>query len=73
VNAAQILEHVNKLPIEEQREIFERLRDRFQDDLTPEQRAELERRAEDALRHSDRGTRVESVAAKVRQRLLAGK
>ncbi len=58
MSAAQVLEQIEKLPVEEQREVFEELRGRFDtfaDDLTPEQVAELDRRAEDALKHPGRG------------------
>ena len=68
---AQVLEQLERLPFEEQREVFEQLRDKFGDELTPEQIAELDRRAEDALKHPGRGTPIEEVSADVRQRLLA--
>jgi len=55
MSAAQVLEQIDKLPFEEQREIFEQLRDKFDDELTPEQIAELDRRAEDALKNPGRG------------------
>jgi len=54
MSAAQVMEQVEKLPFEEQREVFEHLREKF-DDLTPEQIAELDRRAEDALKNPGRG------------------
>jgi putative addiction module component (TIGR02574 family) len=68
VSAAKILEQVHRLPPEEQREVFERLRDEFEDldhDLTPEQRAELDRRAEDALKNPGRGTPWEQLRAEM--------
>ena len=76
MSAAEIIEQVRRLSPEEQREVFERLRDELEDfdkDLTPEQSAELDRRAENALRNPGRGTPVEQVHAEVRQRLLPRK
>ncbi len=73
MSAAQVLEQVDKLPFEEQREVFEQLRDRFDDELTPEQISELDRRAEDALKHPGRGTPIEQVSAEIKKRLLAKK
>ncbi len=73
MSAAQVLEQVDKLPFEEQLEVFEHLRDRFDDELTPEQVAELDRRAEDALKHPGRGTPIEEVSAEIKRRLLAKK
>ncbi len=64
---------VEKLPFEEQLEVFTQLRDRFDPELTPEQIAELDRRAEDALAHPGRGTPIEEVSAEIRKRLLAKK
>ena len=76
MSAAQVMEQVEKLPFEEQREVFEHLREKFDDfddTLTPEQIAELERRAEDALNHPGRGTPIEEVSAEIKKRLLAKK
>jgi putative addiction module component (TIGR02574 family) len=73
MSATQVMEQVDKLPFEEQREVFEQLRDRFDDELTPEQIAELERRAEDALKNPGRGTPIEEVSAEIKKRLLAKK
>jgi putative addiction module component (TIGR02574 family) len=73
MSAAQVMEQVNRLPFEEQREVFEHLREKFDDELTPEQIAELERRAEDALKNPGRGKPVEQVFAEIEERLLAKK
>ena len=73
MSATQVLKQIHKLPFEEQREVFEQLRDEFDDELTPEQIAELDRRAEDALKNPGRGTPVEEVSAEIRKRLLARK
>ena len=73
MSATQVLEQINRLPFEEQREVFEQLREKFDDELTPEQIAELERRAEDALKNPGRGKPVEQVFAEIEQRLRAKK
>jgi putative addiction module component (TIGR02574 family) len=59
MSAAQVVEQFCKLPLEERREAFEQIREfaeeDFDDTLTPEQIAELDRRAEDALKNPGRG------------------
>jgi putative addiction module component (TIGR02574 family) len=58
MSAIEVVEQFRKLPAAEQREVFEQIREvinDFDDELTPEQIAELYRRAEDALRNPGRG------------------
>jgi putative addiction module component (TIGR02574 family) len=71
MSATQVLEQVEKLPFEEQREIFEQLREKFDDELTPEQIAELDRRAERALAHPERCRPLEDVMADIEKRYRA--
>lgn len=58
MSAIEVVEQFRKLPAAEQIEAFEKIREvvqDFDDELTPEQMAELDRRAEDALRNPGRG------------------
>ena len=74
MSATEILEQIRQLPPVEQCEIMRRIREEFggvEEDLTPEQIAELDRRAEDALGNPGRGKPVGQVFVEVRQRLLA--
>jgi len=71
MSAAQVLEQIHKLPFEEQREVFEQLRDEFDDELTPAQIAELERRAKRALAHPERCRPLEDVVADIEKRFRA--
>jgi len=73
MSAAQVLEQIDRLPVEEQREVFEQLRDKFDDELTPEQIAELERRAEELRQHPERGIPWETVQAELHDRLQSRK
>jgi putative addiction module component (TIGR02574 family) len=76
MSATEILEQIRRLPPVEQSEVVKRIREEFgglDDKLTPEQVAELDRRAEDALRNPGRGKPVERVFVEVQQRLLARK
>jgi putative addiction module component (TIGR02574 family) len=76
MSATEILEQIRRLPPAEQHEIVEKIREEFgdiDDGLTPEQIAELDRRAEDALKNPGRGTPIEEVSAEIRKRLLAKK
>jgi hypothetical protein len=65
------MEQVNRLPFEEQREVFEQLREKFDDELTPEQIAELDRRAERALAHPERCRPLDDVVADIEKRFRA--
>ena len=76
MSAAQVVEQFCKLPFEERHEAFEKIREFVgdtDDELAPEQIAELERRAEDALKNPGRGTPIEEVSAEIKKRLLAKK
>ena len=58
MSAEQILEEIRRMPKAERRELVERIEEEFadpDDELTSEQIAELDRRAEDALTNPGRG------------------
>jgi putative addiction module component (TIGR02574 family) len=65
MSATQVLKKIRELPFEEQYEVFEQLRDDFDPELTPEQIAELERRAADARAHPERGIPWETLRAEM--------
>ena len=69
MSATQVLEQIHKLPFEEQREVFEQLRDEFDDELTPEQIAEFERRGEQLRRNPAGGIPWEQVRAELKERI----
>jgi hypothetical protein len=71
MSATKVMEQVNRLPFEEQREVFEQLREKFDDELTPEQIAELDRRAERALAHPERCRPLDDVVADIEKRFRA--
>jgi putative addiction module component (TIGR02574 family) len=71
MSAAQVLEQLDKLPFEEQREVVGQLREKFDGDLTQEQIAELDRRAEELQKNPKSGIPWEQVRAEARQRLKA--
>ena len=73
MSAAQVMEQVEKLPFEEQREVFEHLREKFDDEPTPEQLAEFDRRAEELRQHPERGIPWETVQAELHERLKSRK
>lgn len=67
MSAIEILLQIRQLPPQEQREVFEQLRDDFDDndELAPEQIAELERRAAEARAHPERGIPWETIRAEM--------
>jgi hypothetical protein len=71
MSAAQVLAQLERLPFEEQREVFELLRDKFDGELMPEQAAELDRRAERALAHPERCRPLEDAIADLERRFHA--
>ena len=76
MSATEILEQIEQLPPDEQHRVAEKVWEKygdFDDTLTPEQIAELDRRAEDALKHPGRGTPIAEVSAEIKKRLLAKK
>ena len=76
MSATEILAQIEKLPPDEQQEIAEKIREKYgdlDDELSPEQIAELERRAEELRQHPERGIPWETVQAELRDRLKSRK
>jgi len=76
MSAAQVVEQFCKLPFEERNEAFEKIREFVGDtdgELTPEQIAELERRAARARAHPERCRPMEDVFADIEKRYKAKK
>ena len=74
MSASEILEQIHRLPLAEQYEIAEKVREEyFDDELTPEQNAELERRAEELRQHPERGIPWATVQAELHERLKSRK
>jgi len=78
MSTTDLVEQMRPMPTEEKRAVVERIWEEFGEELgwfdpelTAEQAAELERRAEDALKHPGRGTPLEDVHAEIKKRLLA--
>jgi len=76
----ELIEQMRTLPAEEKRAFVEQVWEEFgaelgwvDPDLTPEQAAELDRRAEDALKNPGRGALIDEVSAEIRKRLAARK
>ncbi|HEY1787765.1 MAG TPA: addiction module protein [Verrucomicrobiae bacterium] len=71
MSAEQILEEIRRMPEGERRELVERIEDEFiefDDELTPEQIAELERRAEEFRKNPHQGIPWEQVREEARKR-----
>ena len=80
MSAAELIEKIRPMPAQEKRELVNQIWEEFGEelgwvdpDLTPEQAAELDRRAEDALKNPGRGTPIEEVSAEIRKRFVARK
>ena len=74
MSAKEVVEQFCKLPPAEQQIAFEKIRESFEDfddDLTPEQIAELERRAAEARAHPERCRPMEDVFADIEKRYRA--
>lgn len=72
MSAVEILAQIRKLSKDEQIDLFEHLRDELDmvdEDLTPEQAAELDRRAEELLKNPETGIPWETVKAEAKERL----
>lgn len=71
MSATEILEQIRRLSPEEQQAIAEKIREEFSevdDGVTPEQIAELERRAAEVRAHPERGIPWETVRAELYSR-----
>lgn len=74
MSATEILEELRRMPEAERRELVETIDlefGDFNDELTPEQKAELDRRAEELRKNPKSGIPWEQVRAEARQRLKA--
>ena len=74
MSATEILEELRRMPEPERRELVETIELEFggvDDELTPEQIAELERRADELRKNPETGIPWEQVRAEAKQRLKA--
>ena len=71
MNAAELLGQIRQLPENERSEVVQQILDEFtefDDELTPEQIVELERRADELRKHPERGIPWEQVRADARKK-----
>jgi hypothetical protein len=71
MSASEILEQIRRLPPEEQYDVAEKVWEEFgdcDDELTPEQIDELDRRAEHALAHPERCRPLDEAIADIEKR-----
>lgn len=71
MSATEVVKQFCKLPVAEQQEAFQKIREvvhDFDDELSPEQIAELDRRAERALAHPERCRPLDEVVADIEKR-----
>jgi putative addiction module component (TIGR02574 family) len=71
VSATEVVEQFRKLSADERRKVIEQLREEFaclEPELTSEDLAELDRRAEDALKNPGSGIPLEQIEAEMKQR-----
>jgi putative addiction module component (TIGR02574 family) len=68
MSAAEIVEQFRLLPFEEQREVVRLLNKEIDDELSPDQIAELERRAEDFRKNPEDGVCWEEIRSDLRKR-----
>jgi putative addiction module component (TIGR02574 family) len=69
MSATEILEQIRNLPGEQRDKVLEQIRDEFDDELSPEQIEELERRADRVCRNPETGIPWEQICAELPERL----
>ena len=65
MSSAQVLYLLEKLPVAEQREVFEQLREKFDDELAPGEAELIDRRLQDHLDHPEDVIPFETVKARL--------
>ena len=72
MSASEILEQIRRLPVAEQYDVAEKVWEEFgdvEDELTPEQIAEFERRGEELARNPQSGIPWDQVRAELKERI----